>query len=46
MSCPSKQHYGIVKRILRYVVGMQDYSIMYTHVSNFRLQGYIDNDWA
>ncbi|XP_022865666.1 uncharacterized protein LOC111385506, partial [Olea europaea var. sylvestris] len=34
------------KRILRYVARTLDYGIWYTHVSNFRLFGFTDNDWA
>ena len=31
---------------MRYVVGALDYGIWYSHVSNFRLYGFTDNDWA
>ena len=46
MSNPSKQHYGVAKRILRYIAGTLNYGIWYTHVTNFRLVGFTDSDWA
>ena len=43
---PSKQHYGVARRILRYIAGTRDFGIWYSKVSNFRLVGYTDSDWA
>lgn len=42
----SKLHFGVAKRVLRYVSGTIDYGIWYSNVSNFRLCGFTDNDWA
>ncbi|XP_031265470.1 secreted RxLR effector protein 161-like [Pistacia vera] len=46
MQHPSKQHFGAAKRVLRYIAGTMDYGIWYSKVSNFRLCGFTDNDWA
>ena len=46
MSKPSKQHFGAAKRILRYIAGMVDYGIWYSHVLDFKLCGFTDSDWA
>lgn len=39
-------HFGTAKRILRYIAGTTDYGIWYTHISNPKLVGYTDSDWA
>ncbi|KDP42370.1 hypothetical protein JCGZ_01946 [Jatropha curcas] len=46
MQHPSKLHFGVVKRVLRYVAGTIDYGICYSNASNFRLCGCTDRDWA
>lgn len=46
MHSPSKQHLGAAKRILRYVAGTTSYGIFYSKVSDFRLVGFTDSDWA
>lgn len=46
MHSPSKQHLGAAKRILRYVAGTISYGIWYSKVSDFRLIGFTDSDWA
>ncbi|KAF2317141.1 hypothetical protein GH714_012120 [Hevea brasiliensis] len=46
MSNPSKHHFGAAKRILCYIAGTLDYGICYSHVSDFKLYGYTDSDWA
>ena len=46
MNNPSKHHFGAVaKRILRYVTGTLNYGIWYSHVSNFKLYGFVDSHW-
>lgn len=40
------QHYGASKRILCYIAGTLNYGIWYTQVTNFRLVGFTDSDWA
>ncbi|GJT20160.1 hypothetical protein Tco_0878866 [Tanacetum coccineum] len=46
MHCPSKQHYGAAKRILRYIAGTTTYGIWYVRKEKFELVGYCDSDWA
>ena len=46
MHCPTKQHLGAAKRILRYVAGTVNFGLWYCHVSDCRLFGYTDSDWA
>ncbi|KAL6324301.1 hypothetical protein AAG906_007424 [Vitis piasezkii] len=46
MHCPSKQHLGAAKRLLRYIAGTYDFGIWYGHVQEFKLVGYTDSDWA
>lgn len=46
MCNPSKEHYGVAKRILRYIAGTIGYGIWYTVVPNFKLFGFSDSDWA
>ncbi|KAL7593273.1 hypothetical protein Lser_V15G33153 [Lactuca serriola] len=43
---PTKLHLGAAKRILHYVAGTKNYSIWYSRVSEFRLVGFSDSDWA
>ena len=46
MHCPSKQHLGAAKRLLRYIARTYDFGIWYGHVQEFKLVGYTDSDWA
>ncbi|CAH9081524.1 unnamed protein product [Cuscuta europaea] len=46
MHCPTKQHFGAAKRILKYIAGTLDYGLWYGSVKDFKLRGYTDNDWA
>ncbi|GJS05933.1 integrase [Tanacetum coccineum] len=46
MHCPSKQHFGAAKRILRYIAGTTSYGIWYSRKEKFELVGYSDSDWA
>ncbi|XP_019051695.1 PREDICTED: uncharacterized protein LOC109114079 [Nelumbo nucifera] len=46
MQIPSQVHYGVAKRILRYMQGTKEYSIWYKSTTNSRLIGYTDSDWA
>lgn len=46
MHCPSKHHLGAAKRVSRYIVGTIDFGLWYGHVSDFRLCGFTDSDWA
>lgn len=42
----SKVHFGAAKRVLRYIARTIEYGICYSKVSNFRLCGFTDSDWA
>lgn len=46
MHCPSRHHLGAAKRIMKYVAGTTNLGIWYSKVSNFKLYGYSDSDWA
>ncbi|KAK9675641.1 hypothetical protein RND81_11G020800 [Saponaria officinalis] len=46
MHNPTLHHYGAAKRILRYVAGTSDLGIWYKKVSDFKLVGFSDSDWA
>ncbi|CAH9095255.1 unnamed protein product [Cuscuta epithymum] len=46
MHCPTKQHFGAAKRILRYVAGTLEFGVWYESVKHFKLRGYTDSDWA
>ncbi|KAL5731634.1 hypothetical protein ACHQM5_004343 [Ranunculus cassubicifolius] len=46
MQDPSEIHYGAAKRILRYLQGTLEYGIWYQPISDPRLYGYTDSDWA
>ena len=39
-------HFGVAKRMLRYVEGTTDYGIWYSPSKNGLFQGYSDNDWV
>jgi len=43
---PSKIHFGVAKRILRYVFGTRNYGIWYTSSNNFGFVGYTYSYWA
>eukprot|EP00253_Pinus_taeda_P035494 PITA_35494 len=46
METPRETHWQVAKRILRYVNGTKQYGILYTAISDFRLVGHTDSDWA
>ncbi|XP_057990429.1 secreted RxLR effector protein 161-like [Hevea brasiliensis] len=46
MHYPSKHHFRAAKRVLRYIARTVDFGIWYGHVSEFKLFGYTDSDWA
>ncbi|KAA0059765.1 integrase [Cucumis melo var. makuwa] len=46
MQRPSKDHFGAAKRVMRYIAGTIQYGIWYSKVSDFKLCGFTDNDWA
>lgn len=46
MHCPTNKHYGIAKRVLRYVKGTLDYGLKYEKGKKAVLIGYCDSDWG
>jgi hypothetical protein len=47
MECPGSQHWAVVKQILRYVRGTQNYGFSYTDGMQLPVvTGYSDSDWA
>ncbi|KAJ7971970.1 Retrovirus-related Pol polyprotein from transposon TNT 1-94 [Quillaja saponaria] len=46
MQYPSKLHFRAAKQVVRYITGTIDYGIWYSKVSNFRLCGFTNRDWA
>ncbi|KAH0724932.1 hypothetical protein KY284_000797 [Solanum tuberosum] len=45
LQSPTKQHFGAVKRVLRYVAGTTDFGIWYSKAPNLRLVGFTDSDY-
>lgn len=45
MQSPSLTHFGVGKRVLRYLKGTFDLGIWY-HKSSGKLEGFVDSDWA
>ncbi|XP_051117302.1 uncharacterized mitochondrial protein AtMg00810-like [Andrographis paniculata] len=46
MHCLTKHHFGIAKRILRYIAGTKELDIWYHKGENLVLKAYTDSDWA
>jgi transposase InsO family protein len=46
MQKPSQIHFGVGKRVLRYLQGTKEYGIWYKPKCNSKLLGYTDSDWA
>ena len=46
MHSPSKIHFGVAKRVLRYIRGIFDYGLWFVKKESKELQGYADSDWA
>jgi len=44
MQKPSQIHYGVGKRILRYLQGTNEFRIWYKTMTNSRIIGYTDSD--
>lgn len=43
---PTRQHFGVSKRILHYIAGTRDFGIWHSGIADFKLTGFTDNDWA
>lgn len=46
MADPSKEHWNIVKRILRYIKGTSDVALCYGGLDFVVVRGYVDSDYA
>ena len=46
MNDPSKAHFSVAKRILRYLKGTKKQGIQYEKEDNCKLVGFTDSDWA
>ncbi|KAE8981056.1 hypothetical protein PF011_g22184 [Phytophthora fragariae] len=53
VQCPTQQHIGAAKRVLRYLVGMKSQGIVYTRDKSIEemnntllIDGYCDSDWG
>ncbi|CAL5325451.1 unnamed protein product [Camellia sinensis] len=46
MHSPSQIHFGVAKRVLRYIQGTLDYGIFYEKFLDAKLIGFCDIDWA
>ena len=46
MQSPGKVHYGVAKRVLKYIKGTFDHGLWYMKSDTNKLQGYADSDWA
>lgn len=44
MDKPNKYHFGIVKRVLRYIKRILNYGICYKHIKDFKIYSYINCD--
>lgn len=45
-SKPTKEHWSVVKRIIRYIKGTLNYGLLYTKSESAVCVGYSDSDWA
>ncbi|XP_019199804.1 PREDICTED: uncharacterized protein LOC109193402 [Ipomoea nil] len=46
MHTPTDEHWGLLKRVLRYVNGTQEYDLRITPSSSTDIHAYSDSDWA
>lgn len=46
MHKPTRTHYGVTKRILRYIQGTMDFGIMHERDVEPKLFGFCDSDWG
>ncbi|XP_031106151.1 uncharacterized protein LOC116010782 [Ipomoea triloba] len=46
MHSPTADHWGLLKRVLRYVKGTQNYGLRLSSSSSTELHAYSDSDWA
>lgn len=46
MHNPSQTHFGVAKRVLRYIKGTLDFGILYEKNVGAKLIGFCDSDWA
>lgn len=46
MNHPTKKHFVVGKRILRYLVGSIDFGLLYRQTKSGKLEGFFDSDWG
>ena len=46
LNSPSQKHYGVGKRVLRYIQGTLSYGIRFRRSSKVKLIGFCDSDWG
>lgn len=46
MHRPTLHHFGAAKRVLRYLVGTQNYGLWFHKTDVFKVVGFTDSDWA
>jgi len=46
METPPITYFKALKRILLYIKGIVDFTLLYEYSNSFELMSYIDNDWA
>ena len=46
MHSPSKIHFGVAKRVIRYIRGTFDYDLWFVNKESKELQGYANSGWA
>ena len=46
MENPKTTHFKAAKRILRYIKGTTNFSLLYSFSNDYKLVGYSDSDWG
>ncbi|XP_019196301.1 PREDICTED: uncharacterized protein LOC109190278 [Ipomoea nil] len=46
MNTPTDEHWGLLKRVLRYIKGTLDYGLRLSSSSSSDIHAYSDSDWA
>ena len=46
MANPTKYHYELGLKVIRYLKKTQDFTLTYTKVKNINIIGFVDSDWA
>ena len=46
MNAPSQTHYGVLKKVLRYIRGSANFGVWFQPCKNEDLMGFVDSYWA